>query len=265
MALRTASAELTKAYWESVWEDLPIPAVHEPAHVPEYDAIFRRLPLEPGLRFLEVGCAPGKWMAYFARQFGLQVSGVEYADRAYEKTVQNLQCLGIPARVHLEDFLRFESDPYDVVFSAGFIEHFSDPTPIVGRLAALCKPGGLIVTMIPNMHGLNRWISRVFRPEVAAGHFPISLRRLVAMHESAGVGSLWADYSGGYHVLLPVDNNRFARKHPGVAGAVNFPFRAWNKLVQAATRRCGVYPKNRWICTGIVYAGRKGLDAGGSL
>ena len=83
-------------------------------------------------------------MSYFARRFGYNVSGVEYAEGACEKTIENLRLLSIPAEVYLADFIEFEGDAYDVVFSYGFIEHFPDLERVMSRLWTLCAPAATL-------------------------------------------------------------------------------------------------------------------------
>jgi cyclopropane fatty-acyl-phospholipid synthase-like methyltransferase len=249
---------LPKQYWDSVNEQVSLPVEYRPGDVAEIHRVLCRLPFTAGSSFLEIGCAPGGWMAYFARQFGLSVSGVEYASLAHRKTEENLRLLGIPAKVYHADFFEFESDPYDVVFSSGFVEHFVDRQSVVRRIAALCRPEcGIVITTIPSMRGVNRWISKVFRPAVAAGHFPISTKELVALHESCGLRTHYVGCTGSLQLLLPVAKNRFARQHPRIAFLLNLPFRLWNKSVRAVTGRLGRYPRIGWISTGVLYIGTK--------
>ena len=51
------------------------------------------------LSFIEIGCAPGGWMAYFARQFGYRVTGVDYVRSACDKTTENLRLLSVTGKV----------------------------------------------------------------------------------------------------------------------------------------------------------------------
>ncbi len=43
---------------------------------------------------------------------------------------------------------------FDVVYSAGVIEHFEDPSRIVRIHAELLKPGGLALITVPNLRGI---------------------------------------------------------------------------------------------------------------
>jgi tRNA G46 methylase TrmB len=70
------TAEFNQEYWESTWENISLPQEIRPEDIPEIHRILCSiLPLKR-LSFIEIGCAPGKWMAYFAKQFNciVQVS-----------------------------------------------------------------------------------------------------------------------------------------------------------------------------------------------
>ena len=163
---RTAR-EFDVDYWKSVWSKVLLPQENTPESQHEIHRYLSGVLPASYSSLVEIGCAPGRWLAYFHKQFGLAVSGIEYAPVACEKTVENLSQLEIPTDVHNCDLFSFDGADYDVVFSSGFIEHFQDPERAVGKIASLCKSGGLVITIIPAMESLNWWISRTFRPEVA--------------------------------------------------------------------------------------------------
>lgn len=247
-----------KSYWEYFWENLALPVEQCPAKIHELHKIMSQTLPVGRHSLIEVGCAPGGWLAYYYKYFGYCVTGIEYAEKAYEKTVTNLQMLGVPADLHLVDFFEFETGQYDMVFSGGFIEHFSDPTRVVSRMARLCAPGGgLVITLIPAMRGLNWWISKMFRPSVAAVHNPIGLQKLVTLHEAAGLETVVAQHYGCGIVSLPFQKNQFSARHPWAARTLNLPFNAWNRIISLVTRKTGRYPDLEWCAGGLMYIGRK--------
>jgi len=208
--------------------------------------------------FFEIGCAPGGWLVYFHKQFQFSVSGVDYAPEAYKKTIENLELLKIPAQIKNADFFNFEHAPYDIVFSSGFIEHIKNVSSVVERIISLSKPkGGIVITIIPTMHGLNWMISKTFRPKVAAGHFPISRDMLTNLHEKYGLQTLYSGYLGSFQLLPPIAKNAFADKLPLVSSIINFPFRTWNKVITSFNKTFKFYPSFSPICTKILYIGRK--------
>jgi SAM-dependent methyltransferase len=139
------------------------------------DSIFHRLlwgllPHEAGLTYLELGCAPGHNLAYFARRYGYSVTGLDYAGLELTRSV--LARLGIhDARLIYADFTTYESEErYDVVASFGLIEHFDDPAWAVARQAAFVKPGGYLLIVMPNLRYGNHLLYRVAMPALLRAH-----------------------------------------------------------------------------------------------
>ena len=247
-----------KEYWEDVWKNVKLPITTSPVQNHELDRIFRRL-LPRSVSFIEIGCAPGSWMSYFAKEFGYSVSGIEYAPMAAELTKRNLEYLNIPAEIFTEDFLSYKfKKKYDVVFSGGFIEHFDKPLEVIGRIVDITNPNrGIVITVIPTVPGVNKWVSKIFRPKVAAKHFTITLKELIAFYEAFNVKTVYAGYLGCLKILVPIDKNEFAKKHELLTFLFNLPFRCWNKVIDTATRVLNVYPQIGVLSTGILHIGKR--------
>ena len=110
---------------------------------------------------LEVGCAPGYLMAEFC---GIATEGpfcMESTLRpmVFDFTRQLLDELNIKATLHLADVRNFIPEEfYDLVYSCGLIEHFTEPKSIMEHHVRLCKPGGIVAVSIPNYGGkLQEW------------------------------------------------------------------------------------------------------------
>lgn len=253
-----ATEGLDVSYWEDVWEAVSIPQERRAEDIHEIHRVLSRILPTGKLELIEIGCAPGSWLVYFHKCFGYSASGIELAKRACEKTIENLSVQDIPGEIFHRDFFEFEHEPYDVVFSAGFIEHFKDVELVIQRIVDFCAyRGGLVITIIPSMQGINRWISKTFRPHVAAGHFPINRRELKEYHERCGLETRYCDYVGSLRILTPIAKNKFSKEHPSVSAILNLPFRAWNRVVSVLTRRIGRYPKVQFLTESIIYIGEK--------
>src|SRR5690242_12585722 len=78
-----------KEYWDSRWnhKSLPPPADPRDARwnnyfVREVDRFVRSViagMLSPPIRILEIGCANSRWLPYFAREYDLEVWGLDYS------------------------------------------------------------------------------------------------------------------------------------------------------------------------------------------
>jgi SAM-dependent methyltransferase len=117
------------------------------------------------LRFLEIGCAPDRWLVYFRKNFGFDVYGVDYSREGVLMTRKNLRnnvCEGTVfwKDVLDNDFRKNFGEYFDIVFSHGVIEHYVDPGDIIGAHLDLPRKDGLLIITVPNLrtgsiyHGL---------------------------------------------------------------------------------------------------------------
>jgi cyclopropane fatty-acyl-phospholipid synthase-like methyltransferase len=97
--------------------------------------------VDPGKRFLEVGCAGGRWLVYFHRAFGYSVTGCDYSETGCETARQALSRAGIAGEVIQDDLFRLEGR-WDVVFSGGLVEHFTDAKGVLAKFLSLLNGGG---------------------------------------------------------------------------------------------------------------------------
>ena len=137
-----------------------------------FDALFRELfaglPTPDAL--VEVGCARSAWLPYFGREFGFGLHGLDYSELGCEQERTILVESGLAGEITCADLFappRALLGAFDVVVSFGVVEHFSDTGAVTAAMAALLRPGGLLITVIPN--------SRRDRPDRAA-HQPGRLR-----------------------------------------------------------------------------------------
>ncbi len=114
---------------------------------------------------IEIGCAPGNYLVKFKNYFNLDMFGIEYSEGGRKKTVLNVAKHDIPAENIIlgdffdDDFLNKNREKYDVVFSTGFIEHFSDSCDVIKKQFSLVKKEGMLICLIPNAGYLNKFLS----------------------------------------------------------------------------------------------------------
>lgn len=189
-----------KAYWDALWRDAPPPAPIEP-HAPglanTLNRRFHEVFVEAfagretqGRALLEIGCARSPWPPYFAREFGFRVSGLDYSEIGCRQEEDVLRRAGIEGRVVCADMFAPPEElrgAFDVAVSFGLVEHFERTADAVAACAAFVRPGGLIVTSVPNLKGLlgplQRWADRA----VYDIHVPLDAAALARAHEAAGL------------------------------------------------------------------------------
>ncbi|GAH49700.1 unnamed protein product, partial [marine sediment metagenome] len=91
--------------WDKVWEEHSLPQVFKGKDQPHYvdilDAFFHKyLLFNKNFEFLELGCAPGRWLHYFHTEFGYKVSGLDNSPIGFEITKKNLEILDVKADLY---------------------------------------------------------------------------------------------------------------------------------------------------------------------
>lgn len=195
----------TAEWWDEYWEGTPLPQRIDfgtSAYIDELLGVLtRHLPSERGSSVLEIGGAPGRYLAFLHGR-GHEVTALEYSPVGVELTRENFRRLGIPARVVHGDM--FDSDldipPQDAVYSLGLIEHFDDPAAVARAHARLVKPGGILIIGAPNLKGLSRWLHRRLSPSVLESHhWPATdPANWVGFERELGLELLFKEYVGGF-------------------------------------------------------------------
>ncbi len=98
---------------------------------------------------LEIGCAGGAFLCYFAKYFHYQAYGVDFSDKISETYAMfNYNKLSRPTLFH-EDFFSWKAPKtFDIVCSFGFVEHFDNLTEVLQEhVKHLSTDGTLIISM----------------------------------------------------------------------------------------------------------------------
>jgi len=248
-------------YWQDeFWQigETEIPSLELDIHNLEYRELHQflktHLPHAESLRLLELGCHPGRFLWYFHTHFGYQVDGVEYVKPACHLTQAALDAHQIPAKIHHADFFEFEppDDSYDIVFSAGLVEHFVDVLPAIRSHARLAKQGGYVVIVIPNHAGLNGAILKRLDREVYDAHNHMSYRDLKSACDQIPELEFM---TGGYLSRFNLSpSNYFQHK------LNTWPlwwYKVVFKLYAITVRVAQLLPNTRWLSPNTILIARK--------
>jgi SAM-dependent methyltransferase len=207
-----AGGQLTaSADWDEEWESKRLPAAVERATAGLYvqailDVIDAYLPEDPQLSILEIGGAPGQYLAYMHRYFGYAVHCLDYSAVGCQKAEENLRLLGIPAQVYNRDLFAPDVDlpPFDIVYSLGVIEHFADLPAVVERHLRLLKPGGTLLLGVPNFGGIYHGFLRRLAPHLLSQHnlAAMDLRNWEPLEHQFGLRPLFKGYVGGFEASI---------------------------------------------------------------
>ena len=152
-------------------------------------------------RLLEVGCARSQFLPYFALEHGMTVTGLDYSKPGCEASRQILERAGVTGEIHCADLFVPPADLVggaDIVASFGVIEHFTDTVEAIGAISRIVKPGGYVLTTIPNMRGLPGLLQRLLDSEIFELHVPLACSELRQAHAACGLEVIDAGY------ILPV-------------------------------------------------------------
>jgi SAM-dependent methyltransferase len=188
-------------YWDSLWQNERMPRPVNPHDQSllnhgelKFDGLFRRtLSIDRGgyrAKLIELGCARSRWLPYFAKQFGMRITGLDYSRTGCDQARVLLQQEGVVGEVVCADIFAPPANllnEFDYVISLGLVEHFTDTAACIESCARFLKGDGKMITMIPNMKGLIGWLQRTLGREVYDLHVPLDAEQLGRAHEKAGL------------------------------------------------------------------------------
>lgn len=156
-----------KDFWEEdYYRGIEIPARPDPDFTFER-CLARTLeelaPVGREARVLELGCAPARWLLWYAERFGANVTGLESSSKGAQLSRDNLAAGGVHGAIVEADLFSEEVSlgTFDLVLSLGVIEHFDDVPHAFARHAAFVGKGGRLVIGMPNFRGLIGFLQKI--------------------------------------------------------------------------------------------------------
>jgi 2-polyprenyl-3-methyl-5-hydroxy-6-metoxy-1,4-benzoquinol methylase len=168
------------------------------------------------VRLLEMGCGNSLWLPFFASTWNYQVNGIDYSEDGCKLAQANLAAKGCSGNVQCLDFTRLGDEfqgIFDVVFSLGVVEHFENTSELVGYFVRCLKPGGVIITVVPNMVGIMGKIQKLVSERIYKAHQSLDLSALVKVHTDQALSI----QASGYLMFLGL----------GMIDFPDLPFKRW--------------------------------------
>jgi 2-polyprenyl-3-methyl-5-hydroxy-6-metoxy-1,4-benzoquinol methylase len=219
MELKEIDEKLSsQSYWDDVLKNAKLPRINNPntylySITMKYADKF--LSKSEYKTFFEVGCGSSGWLPYFANEYRYLVSGLDYSEVGCELAKKNLDLLNIKyGDIYCKDFfqpLPTEGKKYDVVFSYGVIEHFSEPEKIIKIFDTFLNDGGVMITLVPNFKGLIGRLTKIFIKDVYDIHNIIDPEQLESYHTANNLVILRNGYAGifAFGVMPLVKSNHW--------------------------------------------------------
>lgn len=108
----------------------------------------------------ELGCFPCRYLSHFAKKFKLEANGVDITSEIDKQLFKWLKENDIKVgnifnadAFEIIDKLKKENKTFDIVYSIGFIEHFTNYLDIIECHDKILKKEGLLIISAPNFRG----------------------------------------------------------------------------------------------------------------
>src|SRR5271170_6459911 len=222
-------AKASKEYWELLWREEKLPRPIDPRDrslknetVLKFDSLFRdvfgaeRQPRGTA-NLLELGCARSTWLPYFSKELGFCVAGIDYSPVGCDQARAILSMEEVEGEITLADLFSAPKNfmnRFNNVVSFGVVEHFEATGECLRSCGAYLKPGGTMVTVIPNMNGLVGKLQKWLEREVYDVHIPLDAEALRRAHETAGLKVMRCEYFCFLNLGV-INLNRIRRSLPG--------------------------------------------------
>lgn len=185
-------------YWDSAWQAAALPRLVVPDdkrlrnHVRRcfHNFFSGVMAARRGQRLIEVGCANSVWLPYFASEHGCSVTGLDYSATGCASAQALLTAAGIEGKVFHGDIWAPPAEllgAFNLVFTYGLVEHFEPTEHILMALSKLLRPGGVMITIVPNMVGWVGLVQKHINRRVFDIHVPIGLEDIQTAHQRAGL------------------------------------------------------------------------------
>jgi 2-polyprenyl-3-methyl-5-hydroxy-6-metoxy-1,4-benzoquinol methylase len=216
-----------ESLWTTLWKghELPQPIMTKSINPNNYinkrmhqffEKIFSNRNTK-GQSLLEIGCANSVWLPYFAKEYELEVTGLDYSEYGCEQSRRILERDGVSARIFNVDFFNPPNEllnHFDYIFSLGVVEHFEDTTEVLEIFSKFLKPGGIIITQIPNLTSMEGDFHKWFNRNFYNVHNVMNKNKLVDAHKKAGFKVIESCYliSISFYVNL-IDNGKKVKNY----------------------------------------------------
>jgi SAM-dependent methyltransferase len=193
---------------------------------------------------------------------GCSSAGIDIEEYAAKLARANLA----GARVKGDIFCRDAFDPsvnhdligrFDLVFSFGVMEHIPDVSEKLKLAALYLKPGGKILTVVPNLQGFNWLVQRFASLSVLAAHVIYTRQKLQEVHREAGFSLTAAGYIGfadGFLTSAAGTTPLKRRIHLLVCRLLAIEAAIWKKARLPM-------PESWWLSPYVFYVGKSSDDS----
>ena len=259
-------------YWTKVWQETQLPPpidVHRGDinhHVYRslhrfFTQLFRGVDTKTK-SILEIGCGNSVFLSYFHQEFGLDVSGLDYTELGCAQTQRIFDRDRIQGHIYLADAFAPPAEllnRFDYVISLGVAEHFEDTSAALRAFAQFVKPGGILITSVPNLAGVTGYLQTSMNKPVMDIHVPMDREYLDNAVKTAGLKTIMSKYFVSISFAATLEGlHGETIPNYGIKKFVLKSMRYASKLVWVVENLIGTsLPEGRLLSAGIINAARK--------
>lgn len=163
---------------------------------------------------LEIGAGSSDWLISLAQELKpTSCVGLDYSEAGCRALSEMTRAVKVNLDVVLGDVF---SPPdhllgqFEFVVSFGVVEHFSELPDVLDAAGRFLSHDGVLFTLIPNMAGVNGFLTKAWNREVYDMHVPHDLESFAEGHRDAGLEVIWGGYLGSTN--FSVLSSCFTRK-----------------------------------------------------
>ena len=133
--------------------------------------------------FLDVGCATGR-LLLFMRERGWNVKGAEVCRPA---AMHGIEKHGLDIHIGPVETAGLADSSVDVFHCSHLVEHLTEPSRFTAEAARILKPGGIFITVTPDVSGFQaRLFKSEWRSAIADHMYLFSKKTLKTMLKNSG-------------------------------------------------------------------------------
>jgi SAM-dependent methyltransferase len=220
-----------KETWDAVWKETSADGKPNYRIVQE---IERLCPDLRGKKILEVGAGTGVDSIYLARK-GADVVALDFSPESIKLMKRNAPKGRSFSIVQADAYnMPFADNSFDVVFSQGFVEHFTNPKPLVLEQRRVLKNDGYLIIDVPqtfSLYTVEKKLRLLFKRWPPGWETQFSALLLKRLGEECGL-RLVSVYGRDFFPFLLTPTGRLRRFMPGA-------------LAKAHSKMYGLFERSR--------------------
>jgi ubiquinone/menaquinone biosynthesis C-methylase UbiE len=249
-------------YWDLTYQDKQITSLYITDNYKHHiDHLIMKTITDHynGGDIIELGAGGSDWLIRAAKQLKPNhCTGLDYSKEGCRLLKKKSEANEVKIEVINADMFEPPLNTigkFGFTMSFGVVEHFNQLSSALTAISKFSKPGGLIYTLIPNMSGLNGFLTKLWNKEVYDIHIPHNLDTFTAGHNGAGLNIISAEYLGSSS--FGVLSSCFQNRQTGINYFLYKQLTRLSKLIWLFESKVTPLPATKFLSPYIVIVSKK--------